>query len=117
MRAVERRTAWGGRGSGSGFRFGAGHRVAIVVVGFDDALHERMADDIRAAKGVDVDPVDVAKDVADLEEARLFGAGEIDLRDVAGDDHARLFAETREEHHHLLGRGVLGFIENDESVR
>ena len=96
---------------------GAGHRIAVVVVGVDDALHERMTNDIGAAKCVDVDAVDVAKDVADLEQAGLLGAGEIDLRYVAGDHHARVFAEAREKHHHLLGRGVLGFVENDERVR
>jgi len=36
-----------------------------------------------------------------------FGTREVDLGDVAGHDHARILAEAGEEHHHLLGRGVL----------
>ena len=46
----------------------------------------------------------------------LAPAGQVDLRDVAGDDHLRSEAEAREEHLHLLGRGVLRLVEHDERV-
>ena len=42
--------------------------------------------------------------------------GEIDLGDVAGDDDLGPESEAREEHLHLLGRGVLRLVENDERV-
>src|SRR5438270_6372494 len=56
------------------------------------------------------------KDAARLDQAALLAAREIDLRDVAV--HHRLCAEADacEEHLHLLGRGVLRFVEDDERV-
>ena len=41
---------------------------------------------------------------------------QVDLRDVAGDDHLRAEPEPRQEHLHLLGRRVLGLVEHDERV-
>ena len=43
-------------------------------------------------------------------------SGQVHLRDVAGDDHLRPEAESGEEHLHLLGRGVLRLVEDDERV-
>src|SRR5690606_26583068 len=41
---------------------------------------------------------------------------EVDLRDVTRDDHFRAEAESREEHLHLLWRGVLRLIEHNKRV-
>ena len=41
---------------------------------------------------------------------------QVDLGDVAGDDHARVEAEPGEEHLHLLGAGVLRLVEDHEGV-
>ena len=43
-------------------------------------------------------------------------ARQVDLRDVAGDDHLRVEAEPGEEHLHLLGARVLRLVEDDEAV-
>ncbi len=43
-------------------------------------------------------------------------AGEVALRGVAGDDELAAEAHAREEHLHLLGRGVLRLVEDDEGV-
>ena len=62
------------------------------------------------------------RDVVEIREhaLRVFQTGDpmgqVDLRDVAGHDHLRPEAEPREEHLHLLGRGVLRLVENDEAV-
>ena len=42
--------------------------------------------------------------------------GQVDLAGVAGDDDPRAEAEAGEEHLHLLGRGVLRLVEDDEGV-
>ena len=55
-------------------------------------------------------------DLQRLDQARRFGLRQIDLRDVAGDDRLRSEPEARQEHLHLLGRGVLRFVEDDERV-
>ena len=49
-------------------------------------------------------------------QAGLGAAGQVDLGDVAGDDHLRAEAEPGEEHLHLLRRGVLRLVEDDERV-
>ena len=46
----------------------------------------------------------------------LLVARQVDLGDVAGDDHLRAEAEAREEHLHLLGARVLGLVEDHERV-
>ena len=58
---------------------------------------------------------DVDEDVAHLHESRQ-AADEVGLRDVAGDHDLAAEAEAREEHLHLLGRGVLRLVEDDERV-
>ncbi len=54
---------------------------------------------------------------ADLQEPGAAAAlGQVDLGDVAGDDDLRAEPEAGEEHLHLLGRGVLRLVEDDERV-
>ncbi len=49
-------------------------------------------------------------------EPAFLTARQIDLRDVARDDHLAVEAESGEEHLHLLLGGVLSLVENDEAV-
>ena len=56
------------------------------------------------------------EDVAHVDEARPLLARQVDLRDVARDDDLRAEAEARQEHLHLLRRGVLRLVEDDEAV-
>jgi len=41
---------------------------------------------------------------------------QVDLGFVASDDGFRAVAEASEKHQHLLGRGILRFVEDDEGV-
>src|SRR5689334_5373603 len=59
---------------------------------------------------------DVAQNFHGLLEAGLLAAAQIDLRDIAGDDGGGTETDTREEHLHLLGGGVLRLVENDERI-
>ena len=43
-------------------------------------------------------------------------ARQVGLRDVAGHDRLRAEADARQEHLHLLDRGVLRLVENDERI-
>ena len=49
-------------------------------------------------------------------EAGLAGLGQIDLLGIAADHHPRAHAEAGQEHLHLLRRGVLRLVEDDEGV-
>ena len=65
----------------------------VLVVGGDDPLHELVADDVVAAEADELDAVDAGEDVAHDHEPGLLVARQVDLRDVAGDDH--LASRTR----------------------
>src|SRR4051812_23262394 len=74
--------------------------VPIGVVRLDDPLNQGVPHDIGSAERVKIDARNVAENVPDLEQAALLRAWEVDLCDVTGHDHARVFAQAREEHHH-----------------
>ena len=86
------------------------------VVGLDDPLHELVADDVLGAEAHELDPLDLLEHVPHDDQPRLLLAGKVHLGDVAGDDHPRAEAQAREEHLHLLGRRVLGLVEDHERV-
>src|SRR5579875_2564359 len=85
------------------------------LVGGDDVLHDAMADHVPAAQ---VDPgqtVDAGEDRLQPVQPRP-PSGQVDLRVVAGHDHLGAEPDPSEEHLHLLRRGVLGLVEDDEAV-
>ena len=86
------------------------------VVGGDDPLHELVADDVLAAEVDEGDVLDLVEDVADDDQPGALVGRQVDLGDVAGDDHPRVEAEPGEEHLHLLGAGVLRLVEDHEGV-
>ena len=69
-----------------------------------------------AGQPAEVDVVDAVEDVLDDPQAALRAAGQVDLGDVAGDHDLGAEAEPGQEHLHLLGRGVLRLVEDDEGV-
>ena len=90
--------------------------LAVLAVGGDDPLHEPVADDVVAAEADEADVVDRREDLADDDEAGPLVGRQVDLGDVAGDDHLRAEAEPGQEHLHLLGARVLGLVEDHEGV-
>ncbi len=64
----------------------------------------------------ELDALDVGEDALDDLQARLGAAGQVDLAGVTRDDHLGAEPEAGEEHLHLLGRGVLRLVEDDEGV-
>src|SRR5947207_399032 len=72
--------------------------------------------DPAVAERAEADVVDAAQHVTHVQEPGALLAWQVDLRHVAGDDHLRPEAEARQEHLHLLGRGVLRLVEDDETV-
>ncbi len=60
---------------------------------------------------------DAVEDVTHREQsAAAASLGQVDLGDVAGDDDLGAEPEPGQEHLHLLGGGVLRFVEDDERV-
>src|SRR2546423_8552130 len=86
-----------------------------AIVRPDDPRDELVADDVAIVEVDHRDALDVPEDLAREHEAALF-TGEVDLRDVAGDDGLRAESETREEHLHLRRGRVLRLVEDDERL-
>src|SRR5262245_58827322 len=90
--------------------------TAVRFVGLHDLLHELMAHDVALVEVDERDALHLADHLHRLDEARRAPGRQIDLRDVARDDRLRSEAEARQEHLHLLRRGVLRLVEDDEGV-
>src|SRR6266849_6099040 len=58
----------------------------MLFIGGDDALHQRMTDDVAFAELDHADAFDFAKRLLRLDESGLFVRREIDLGDVSSDD-------------------------------
>src|SRR5260370_32580989 len=87
-----------------------------LFVGFDDLLDQVVTDDVALVEMNEGDAADLSADVHGLEQPGAAAAGEVNLRDVAGDHGFGIEAETRQKHFHLLAGGVLGLVENDEGI-
>src|SRR5512132_4691549 len=102
------------------FRFILGsspHPFLHPFVSPNDAGHERVADDIGLGEMNEGDAGDALQYLDCVSQARAGSLRQIDLAQVAGDDHAGVFAQSRKKHLHLHGRRILCFVENDESIR
>src|SRR5690349_8273857 len=62
------------------------------------------------------DAFDAFQHVSGMQETASLAAGKVDLRLIASHHHFRIKTLTREDHFHLLARGVLRFIEDDEAI-
>ena len=63
-----------------------------------------------------MDILDPVENVYRRPQPGVGAAGQVDLRDIAGDNHFRAEPEPGQEHLHLLAGGVLCLVENDERV-
>ena len=88
----------------------------VVVVGGDDTSHQFVAYHVGAGEVAEGDVVDTGQDSPYHPQTRLHRTGKVGLGDVAGDDDLRPEPQSGEEHLHLLWRGVLGLVEDDEGV-
>src|SRR5204862_1661121 len=80
--AADRRTAVG-RAAGFAVLFAL---PVERVIGGDDGLHERMADDIPFVEEHETNSFDGREQLLRLPQARGLSLWQVDLRDIAGDD-------------------------------
>src|SRR6186997_2564171 len=88
----------------------------VVLVGIDDALHQRVAHDVLGVEVGEGDAANFLQYVLRLDEPALLSAREVDLGDVAGHHCLAAEAEAGKEHLHLLRRGVLRLVEYHERM-
>src|SRR5262249_3226885 len=99
---------------GSGNATGSSRLVALV--GVDDTLHQGMAHHVLRIEIGERDAPDLVQHRLCLDQTALLAAREVDLGDIAVDDGLAAETDAREEHLHLLGRGVLRLIEYHERM-
>ena len=88
-----------------------------ALIGLDDPADERVADDVAGAEADHGDAGDALELADRVGEAGLVAPlGQVDLLGIAADHHAAAHAEAGQEHLHLLRRGVLRLVEDDEGV-
>ena len=92
-----------------------GPRV-VALVGVHDVADQPVPDHVVAGQPREVDVVHAVEDVLDDAQPAGLAGGQVHLGDVAGDHDLGAEAEPGEEHLHLLGRGVLRLVQDDERV-
>src|SRR5712691_4311459 len=88
----------------------------VPLVRVDDLAHQPVPYDIVAGQPGEVDILDAVEDVLHYAQPADLAGREVDLGHVAGHHHLRAEAQPGEEHLHLLGRGVLRLVQDDERV-
>jgi hypothetical protein len=88
----------------------------VFLVRSDNPLDQRVSNDVAPCKLDNRNTLDVAKGTMGLQQSGALLWGQVDLSFVACDNGLGIDAQSGQEHEHLLGGRVLGFIENNKSV-
>src|ERR1019366_7563391 len=76
--------------------------AAEFLIGFDNLLHEIMPDDIAFIKIDERDPFNPAHNFERLDQAGTPPGGQVNLRDISGNDGLGVESQARKEHLHLF---------------
>src|SRR3990167_5676703 len=87
-----------------------------MIVGFDNVLHQLVTDHVTLVEIYELNALDVAQNLPHLDQAGDPLRRQIHLSDITGHNHLGMEPEPREEHLHLLRRGILRFVKNDERI-
>src|SRR5438552_1366933 len=88
----------------------------ILFIGANDLLHQVVPHHVLLAKLYHADSVDLPAHFQRLNQAGLLSLRQVDLCNVAGDHRFGVEAQPRQEHFHLLARGVLRFVQNHKRI-
>src|SRR5947209_5687545 len=88
----------------------------VPLVRVDDLADQPVPDDIVTGQPGEMDVLNAVEDVLHHAQPADLAGRQVDLGDVAGHHHPRAEAQAGEEHLHLLGRGVLRLVQDDEGV-
>src|SRR4051812_38076889 len=91
-------------------------RPRMTFVSLDDYLHKTVPEAVVVGKIKKLAGVKISENIFGFCQSAPLAAGKIDLRRVAGHYSLRAKADASQEHLHLFAGGVLGFVQDDESV-
>src|SRR5215211_7721851 len=89
---------------------------ACLVIGFHDARHEFVTDDVLSGEHDLSDAFHIGQKPQRLVQAGHLAGRQIDLARIAGHDHAAVLSQPGQEHLHLHRRGVLRLVEDDRGI-
>ena len=72
----------------------------MLIVGFDNVLHQLVTNHIPLVEIDEFDALDVAQNLPHLDQAGDPFGRQIHLGNITSDDHLGMEPESREEHHH-----------------
>src|SRR5215470_17873851 len=93
-----------------------GQPGVISLVGVDDVSHQLVPHHVVAGQPAEVDVLHAFEDLLHLPQPAGLPGRQVDLGHVPRDDDPGAEAEPGQEHFHLLGRGVLRLVQDDERV-
>src|SRR6202011_405041 len=89
---------------------------AVLLVSGDDRTNKLVAYHVALVEINDRNPGNTFQRLQRFHDARAFVRRKVDLSYVAGDHAFGMRANAGKQHEHLLGRGVLRFVQNHEGV-
>ena len=88
----------------------------MLLVSGDDGTNQLVAYHVTFVEIDDRNAGNVFQRLKRFDHTGTLVRGQIDLRHIAGDHALGIRTDAREQHEHLLGGGVLRFIENHECI-
>ena len=88
----------------------------MLLISVDNGSDKLVPNDVFVIKINKADPGDIFQCLEGFEQTGALVRGQIDLGAVPSHDAFRARTNPREEHEHLLRRGVLRFVKNNECV-
>jgi hypothetical protein len=85
-----------------------------LLIGPDNLLHEIVPDDVAFIEIDERNPFNPADDFKRLDQAGTPPGGQVNLRDVSGNDGLGVESQARKEHLHLFAGRVLSLVQNHE---
>src|SRR5262249_25899165 len=83
--------------------------AVVLMVGFDDHLHQVVTHDILFIELDELDSFNVTNHASGFDEAGFPAGRQIYLSHITGNHSLRSEADSRKEHLHLFGRRILRF--------
>ena len=81
-----------------------------------DGLHQRVSHHIGGLENREGNATNSVQDITRVDESADLALLQVHLRDIYGDHRLGAKSDARQKHFHLLRRGVLRLVEDDERV-
>ena len=88
----------------------------VGLVSIHDSGNESVTYDVFRAESYGGNASNVGQNVESSSQSASFLAGQVDLGEVARDDHFRVGTHSGEKHFNLRRGSILSFVEDDDGI-